>query len=165
MGCRRLRVQKRGAHRHSGEGVCFLPTEKDRGCAESAFPHLCKVSGRAADRRRSTRTKIDKETRKNRVSFAALHIYKKTDENFQKRLAICFYLCYNSIVVKPRPVGQAAKTSPSHGENGSSILPRVTKNAFAIRKCVFLSLHKKHKSPCRARGLVLPSIYCGAMRP
>ena len=26
-----------------------------------------------------------------------------------------------------RPVGQAAKTSPSHGENGGSIPPRVTK--------------------------------------
>ena len=46
-------------------------------------------------------------------------------------------MCYNPIVVKPRPVGQAAKTSPSHGENGSSILPRVTKNAFADCKCVF----------------------------
>ena len=34
---------------------------------------------------------------------------------------------YNIQVSKTRPVGQAAKTPPFHGGNGSSILPRVTK--------------------------------------
>ena len=31
-----------------------------------------------------------------------------------------------------RPVGQAAKTPPFHGGNGSSILPRVTKKAHTL---------------------------------
>ena len=33
-----------------------------------------------------------------------------------------------------RPVGQAAKTPPFHGGNGSSILPRVTKLMKALQK-------------------------------
>ena len=36
-------------------------------------------------------------------------------------LAFCFKLCYIKQVVKIRFVGQAAKTSPSHGENRGSI--------------------------------------------
>ena len=32
------------------------------------------------------------------------------------------------------PLGQAAKTSPSHGENGSSILPGVTRTAAAEKR-------------------------------
>ena len=36
-------------------------------------------------------------------------------------------LCYNNQAFNRRPVGQAAKTSPSHGENMGSIPVRVTK--------------------------------------
>ncbi len=36
-----------------------------------------------------------------------------------------------------RPVGQAAKTPPFHGGNGSSILPRVTKKRTHTKWCVF----------------------------
>ena len=42
-----------------------------------------------------------------------------------------------------RPVGQAAKTPPFHGGNGSSILPRVTnakKNSIAIAMLFFFAL-------------------------
>ena len=48
-----------------------------------------------------------------------------------------------------RPVGQAAKTPPFHGGNGSSILPRVTKTK-SIRTCsdafCFGILHE-HQTP------------------
>ena len=38
-----------------------------------------------------------------------------------------------------RPVGQAAKTPPFHGGNGSSILPRVTNKKSALQsQCAFL---------------------------
>ena len=36
-----------------------------------------------------------------------------------------------------RPVGQAAKTPPFHGGNGSSILPRVTKKEEADKISLF----------------------------
>ena len=40
-----------------------------------------------------------------------------------------------------RPVGQAAKTSPSHGENGGSIPPRVTKASKAKPQSIALGLY------------------------
>ena len=36
-----------------------------------------------------------------------------------------------------RPVGQAAKTPPFHGGNGSSILPRVTRKKHLLRQVLF----------------------------
>ena len=36
-----------------------------------------------------------------------------------------------------RPVGQAAKTPPFHGGNGSSILPRVTNNKRTLKRVSF----------------------------
>ena len=44
---------------------------------------------------------------------------------------------------RARPVGQAAKTSPSHGENMGSIPVRVTKNAHeCVRFFFFISREK-----------------------
>ena len=58
---------------------------------------------------------------------------KKGEKNLQKNktffakpLAFSEKMCYNTTVRKTRPVGQAAKTSPSHGENMGSIPVRVT---------------------------------------
>ena len=47
----------------------------------------------------------------------------------RKRVDKIFLFCYTIMADNsfPWPVGQAAKTPPSHGGNGSSILPRVTK--------------------------------------
>ncbi len=44
-----------------------------------------------------------------------------------------------------RPVGQAAKTPPFHGGNGSSILPRVTKKrSIATAVLLFLLILLEH---------------------
>ncbi len=45
---------------------------------------------------------------------------------FGKTLAFPVQICYNTIALMIWPVGQAAKTSPSHGENMGSIPVRVT---------------------------------------
>ena len=55
---------------------------------------------------------------------------------FEKTLAISKNLCYNT-PVDERPVGQAAKTSPFHGENMGSIPVRVTKKESTLRCALF----------------------------
>ena len=48
---------------------------------------------------------------------------------------------YNIYVPKKRPVGQEVKTSPSHGDIGSSILPRVTiKKERAVALSFFIAV-------------------------
>ena len=57
-------------------------------------------------------------------------IWRKIFLIFWKKLltnVICYDILYKH---SARPLGQAAKTSPSHGENGSSILPGVTIVAY-----------------------------------
>ena len=56
-----------------------------------------------------------------------------------------------------RPVGQAAKTPPFHGGNGSSILPRVTKKAHTHSgMCFFAVSNGKRTSAKRiVRGRLL----------
>ena len=41
---------------------------------------------------------------------------------------------FESYLLRMRPVGQAVKTSPFHGGNGSSILPRVIESSGAMRR-------------------------------
>ena len=72
-----------------------------------------------------------------------------------------------------RPVGQAAKTPPFHGGNGSSILPRVTKKRTHAKWCVFffcrLVFTRRGKVPRHFAGVrilrVKPSRACsGSLR-
>ena len=49
-----------------------------------------------------------------------------------------------------RPVGQAAKTPPFHGGNGSSILPRVTKKEASLKRCFFFAYPIKESNTALA---------------
>ena len=69
----------------------------------------------------------------------------------------------SSPIPATRPVGQAAKTPPFHGGNGSSILPRVTKKESRTKSCfLFLSLSPNRPCLCKANSkwsvakLILP---------
>ena len=64
-----------------------------------------------------------------------------------------------------RPVGQAAKTPPFHGGNGSSILPRVTINKRGIAQvqylfCLLVICTELNSANFRLRKFVRTCAYC-----
>ena len=56
----------------------------------------------------------------------------------------------SSPIPATRPVGQAAKTPPFHGGNGSSILPRVTKKRTRHTACSFFAHPTEIEPPPKA---------------
>ena len=92
---------------------------------------------------------------------------KKPTEIFKKGLQFVFGCAIILLLSSHGPLVKRLRHRPLTAKTGVRFSHGSPKNAFAVCKCVFFLLLSriKHKPPCRARGLVLPSIYCGAMRP